>query len=183
MNRASVGPLAALACLVLFQGAMLGESAAGVTWTKPTGWTAQSERPMRAATYSIPAEFGEKNGAECGVYFFGAGQGGSVEDNVARWKAQFTERGAPAPAKVAKRTVHGIAMTTVDASGEYSGLGGPLSDGANKVAGYRLLGAIVSAPGGNVFIKCTGPLKTMSVNQPKFEQLLGSFQLQTRSKK
>ena len=27
-----------------------------------------------------------------------------------------------------------------------------------------------------IFIKCTGPLKTMSVNQPKFEQLLSSFQ-------
>jgi len=24
-------------------------------------------------------------------------------------------------------------------------------------------------------VKCTGPLKTMSVNQPKFEQLLSSF--------
>jgi hypothetical protein len=61
-------------------------------------------------------------------------------------------------------------------SGDYSGLGSPVSDGASKVGGYRLLGAIVSAPGGNVFIKCTGPLKTMGVNQPKFEQLLTSFQ-------
>ena len=170
--------LAVVSAAAVFQIAALAESAAGVSWTKPAGWTAQGQRPMRAATYAIVPEFREKSGAECGVYFFGAGQGGSVDDNVARWKAQFTERGAPAPAKVAKRTVHGLAMTTVDASGEYSGLGGPLSDGASKVAGYRLLGAIVMAPGGNIFIKCTGPLKTMSVNQPKFEQLLASFQPQ-----
>jgi hypothetical protein len=157
---------------------VLAESAAGVTWTAPAGWTLQAARPMRAATYAIAPEFGEKNGAECGVYFFGAGQGGSVDDNLARWKGQFTERGAPAAAKVAKRTVHGLAMTTIDVSGEYSGLGGPLSEGSSSVPGYRLLGAIVSAPGGNVFIKCTGPLTTMGVNQPKFDQLLSSFQAQ-----
>ena len=54
----------------------------------------------------------------------------------------------------------------------------PLSDGASKVAGYRLLGAIVTAPGGNIFVKCTGPLKTIGANQPKIEQLLSSFQPQ-----
>jgi len=153
------------------------QSAAGVKWTVPAGWTTQGARPMRAATYSIAPEFGEKSGAECGVYFFGPGQGGGIDDNIARWKAQFTGAGGvPAAAKVAKRTVHGLPMTTIDVSGEYSGLGGPLSDGASKAAGYRLLGAIVTAPGGNIFVKCTGPLKTMGANQPKVEQLLSSFQ-------
>lgn len=172
--RTSVALAVMLACAI----GVRGESAAGVRWTPPADWTAQGPRPMRAATYVIQPEFGEKNAGECGVYFFGAGQGGSIDDNIARWKGQFTERGAPVPAKVAKRTVHGLSATTVDVSGEYSGLGGPLSDGASKVAGYRLLGAIVSAPGGNIFVKCTGPLKTMSVNLPKFEQLLSSFQRQ-----
>ena len=170
--RALTATFLALGCAAVVSA----ESAAGVTWTAPAGWTAQAPRPMRAATYVIAPEFGEKTAAECGVYFFGAGQGGSVADNLARWKGQFTDRGGkPAAANVTTRTVHGLAMTTIDVSGEYSGLGGPFSDGASKVAGYRLLGAIVSAPGGNIFVKCTGPLKTMSVNQPKFEQLLSSF--------
>jgi hypothetical protein len=168
---------AAAIALTLGGALLLAESAAGVAWTAPAGWTRQAPRPMREATYVLAPEFGEKSGGECGVYFFGAGQGGSVDDNLARWKGQFTVTGAgPAPAKVAKRSVHGLAMTTIDVSGDYSGLGGPLSDGGGKVGGYRLLGAIVTAPGGNIFIKCTGPLKTMSVNQPKFEQLLSSFQ-------
>jgi len=173
--------LLAATTVVLSIGAagVLAESAAGVAWTAPAGWVSQAPRPMRAATYSLAPEFGEKAGAECGVFFFGTGQGGSVEDNIGRWISQFTVAGGgPAPAKVAKRTVHGLAMTTIDVSGDYSGLGGPFSDGAGKVGGYRLLGAIVTAPGGNIFIKCTGPLKTMSVNQPKFEQLLSSFQPQ-----
>lgn len=178
MTRPAGLAMIAAFAVTLGVAGLLAETAAGVAWTAPAGWTRQAPRPMREATYALAPEFGEKNAGECGVYFFGAGQGGSVDDNLARWKGQFTVTGGgPAPAKVAKRTVHGLAMTTIDVTGDYSGLGGPLSDGA-KVGGYRLLGAIVSAPGGNIFIKCTGPLKTMSVNQPKFEQLLSSFQPQ-----
>ena len=44
------------------------------------------------------------------------------------------------------------------------------------MSGYRLLGAIIEGPGGNVFIKFTGPAKTMAANQPNFQQLLDSFQ-------
>jgi hypothetical protein len=176
MTARPVRLVAAALVIVLVAAVVLAESAAGVTWTAPAGWAPQGSRPMRAATYMLAPEFGEKTGGECGVYFFGAGQGGSVDDNIARWKRQFTVAGgAPAPAKIGKRTVHGLAMTTIDVSGDYSGLGGPLSEGGGKVGGYRLLGAIVTAPGGNIFIKCTAPLKTMSVNQPKFEQLLSSF--------
>ena len=177
MTTSAVRSCALLFVCVVSAGTLGADSAAGVKWTPPAGWVAQGPRPMRAATYSIPPEFGEKSSGECGVYFFGVGQGGSVDDNIARWKGQFTDRGgAPAAAKVAKRTVHGLPVTTVDVSGEYSGLGGPLSEGSSKVSGYRLLGAIVAAPGGNIFVKCTGPMKTMSVNQPKFEELLLSFQ-------
>ena len=39
---------------------------------------------------------------------------------------------------------------------------------------YRLLGAIVEGPDGNVFFKFTGPAKTIAANQLKFEMLLNS---------
>jgi len=129
---------------------------------------------MRAATYTIPPEFGEKSSGECGVYFFGAGQGGSVDANIERWKGQFTNAGKPAAAVVAKRTAHGIAMTTIDVAGEYSGLGGPIA-ASKPVPGYRLLGAIVEGPGGNIFIKFTGPAKTIAANKAKYDSLLASF--------
>src|SRR5262245_27998711 len=51
-------------------------SAGGVRWTVPAGWQASAERPMRVATYTIPAASGGEAG-ECGVFFFGRGQGGS----------------------------------------------------------------------------------------------------------
>lgn len=166
-----------LLLLCLWSVAVFAESAAGLHWDAPAGWVSQGERPMRAATYQIAPAAGDKAAAECGVYFFGAGQGGSVEANLERWKGQFTgPAGKPAVATVAKRTVRGFAITTIAASGDYSGLGGPMAAAPKLAAGYRLLGAIVEGPGGNVFIKLTGPAKTIAANQPKFEQLLASFQ-------
>jgi len=131
---------------------------------------------MRAATYRIPPAAGDKDGAECGVYFFGAGQGGSVEANVERWRDQFKGAdGKTATAKVAKRIVNGLTLTTIESAGTYSGMGGPMAPGA-PVAGYRLLGAIVEGPGGNLFIKFTGPAKTIAANQQKFQQMIASLQ-------
>ncbi len=146
-----------LLVLVLCSTALLADSVAGLKWTPPAGWKSTGSTSMRAATYPVPTVAGDKDAAECAVYFFGAGQGGSVQANMDRWKGQFTgPGGAPAAAKIAKTTVHGLPVTTIDVSGAYSGMAGP---GAAPVAaqGYRLLGAIIEGPGGNVFIKFTGP--------------------------
>ena len=86
--------------------------------------------------------------------------------------------GKPANTKVAKRTVHDLPVTTIDVTGEYSGAGGPTATVKTVKAGYRLLGAIVESPGGNVFLKFTGPVKTIAANERNFQQLLESFQKQ-----
>jgi hypothetical protein len=130
---------------------------------------------MRAATYAVAPAPGDSAAAECALYFFGAGQGGSVQANLDRWKGQFSAGGKPAPPTIAARTLHGVKMTTIDVAGEYSGLGGPMA-AAKAVPGYRLLGAIIEAPGGNVFVKFTGPMKTIAANSAKYEQLLSSIE-------
>jgi hypothetical protein len=170
--RTRILPLLCLCSVTVF-----AESAAGVRWTAPAGWANEGSRPMRAATYMIAPASGDKASAECGVYFFGPGQGGTVEANLERWKGQFKGAdGKVAPAQVAKRTVHGLVVTTIDTAGEYSGMGGPMASSSAPVPGYRLLGAIVAGVGGNVFVKFTGPAKTIAANQQKFELLLSSFQ-------
>jgi hypothetical protein len=152
------------------------QSAAGLKWTMPAGWKSEAPRPMRAATYSVPPAPGDQTGGEVVINYFGPGQGGSVDANIERWKAQVQgQDGKPAPATIAKRTVRGIPMTTVDASGAYSGMGGPMMAPSKSVPGYRLLGAIVEGAGGSVFVKFTGPAKTVAANRPKFDQLLASF--------
>jgi hypothetical protein len=121
---------------------------------------------MRAATYTV-------DDAECVVYFFGQGQGGSVQANMDRWKGQF---GPSATAKTADRVIHGLKVTTIDIAGSYSGMAGPMGGAAPAKPGYRMLGAIIENPGGNIFLKFAGPAKTIGTNQGKFEQLLGSFE-------
>jgi hypothetical protein len=166
-----------IAILVLTSTALFAESAAGLRWTAPAGWKSEAARPMRAATYSIPLSAGDQGVAECVVNFFGPGQGGGVEANVERWRGQVLGAdGKPAQAKIDNRTVRGIAITRVDASGTYTGMGGPMMGGSKPVAGYRLIGAIAEGRGGNVFFKLTGPAKTIAAQEKQFDQLLSSLE-------
>jgi hypothetical protein len=155
---------------------LLAESVAGLKWTAPSNWKNQGQRPMRAATYTIPLAAGDTTEAECAVYFFGEGQGGSIQANLDRWKGQVVAAsGKPADAQIQHKTIHGLAVTTIDSTGVYTGMGGPTAAEKTASHGYRLIGAIVEGPGGNVFIKCTGPTKTIAANQAAFDQLVNSF--------
>lgn len=168
-----------VASLALISASLLAESAAGIRWTAPAGWKAEGPRPMRAATYSIAPMAGDSAGGECVVNFFGPGQGGGVDANIERWKGQVQgPDGKPAPAKIDKRTVRGVPITIVDSSGSYTGMGGPMMASPKVVPGYRLLGAIVEGPGGNVFFKLTGPAKTIASQQKNFDQLLASIEFE-----
>ena len=148
------------------------ETGAGVRWTAPASWQAQAARPMRAATYVVPAADDKEDG-ECGIYYFGQGKGGSVDDNMKRWIGQFEP--AQQEAQPHKRTVSGLNVTTIDLSGTYTGAGGPMATAKTIKPGYRLLGAIVEAPEGLIFIKFTAPAKTAAANQANFENLLKSL--------
>ncbi|MEQ1884906.1 MAG: hypothetical protein ABL967_07575 [Bryobacteraceae bacterium] len=155
------------------------ESVAGLKWTPPSGWKSVGTQTMRAATYPVPAAAGGKEGGECVVYFFGKDQGGSIDANLQRWKSQFqTPDGKPAEASIKVRSVNGIAVNTIDASGSYTGMGGPVVQNKSLSQGYRLLGAIFVNPEGNIFLKFTGPRKTVTANEQRFEQLLTSFSKQ-----
>ena len=131
---------------------------------------------MRAATYTVPAVPADTESAECVVYFFGAGSGGSVEANMERWKGQILKAdGKPADAQIVKRTIHALPVTMIDSTGTYTGMGGPLAPDATVKPQYRMIGAVIENPGGNLFLKFTGPVKTVTQNKAKFDQLLQSF--------
>lgn len=143
------------------------DSGAGIKWTAPANWKAEAQRPMRLATYTVVPVPADSEPAECGVYYFGPGQGGSVQANMDRWIGQFQSKD---PAKRDERVVHGLKVTTVDVSGAYTGMA------AAAKPNYRLLGAIVEGPQGSVFFKLTGPARTIAQSQAAFEKLLASLQ-------
>jgi hypothetical protein len=163
--------------LVLLSLAMVGmaraDQAGGLAWSAPADWKSQGERPMRAATYSIPAAKGDSEPAELAVFYFGESSGGGVDANVKRWIDQFQKAdgsSAAKDAKVKKEKIAGLPATAVEVKGTY--MGGSMMGPSAPKPGYRLLGAIVEGPGGNVFFKLTGPEKTVSGAEKAFRKLI-----------
>jgi len=147
-------------------------AAAGLAWTLPAGWTIGAPRSMRVATYAIPAAQGDAEGAECAVFYFGAGQGGGVDANLQRWIGQFQ------PASKSKRStkqVNGVTVSLADVSGTYTAHGGSMSQAQGDKPDWRLLGAIAEGPQGAVFFKLAGPAKTVAAASQGFDALVGSL--------
>jgi hypothetical protein len=175
MNVRRLGILAAAAAAIVSSTALLlaeqGISSAGVRWTIPNGWTSQPPRAMRVATYRVPAAKDAEAG-ECGVFYFGKGQGGSADENIARWGDQF-EGGKPV---TTVETVSGLKVHRVQIAGTYLAPSGPMMQSSGKKPGYRLLGAIVEAPEGLVFFKCTGPAATIAASERAFDGMVKSLE-------
>jgi len=168
-SRAALAAIAFAAAAIL--AAAQGITSAGIQWTVPAGWTEQPPRPMRVATYGVPAAKGAEAG-ECGIFYFGKSQGGSPQENISRWGAQF--EGSPAPV-TSVETVNGMKVHRAQTSGTYLAPSGPMMQSSGKKPGYRLLGAIVEAPEGLVFFKCTGPAPTIAAGERSFEGLVKSI--------
>ena len=173
--RLAVAALLFAASAELF--AAQGVSSAGIQWAIPAGWTEQPARAMRVATYVVPGKGADAG--ECGVFYFGKSQGGTAQENIARWGSQF--EGSPSP-KTTLETVAGMKVHRVEASGTYLAPGGPAMQSQGKKPGYRLIGAIVEAPDGLVFFKCTGPAATIAANEKAFDGLVKSIRKSSSAK-
>lgn len=148
----------------------------GLKWTPPSNWENKGASGMRAATYIAPPAKGDTEGAECAV--FDGGIGGGVQANIDRWIGQFEQAdgsSSASKAKQSKETINGMTVTMVDLTGVFAGGGMAMGQPSIKKPGYRLLGAIVEAPGGEVFFKMTGPAQTMAAAQADFQKMLKSI--------
>jgi hypothetical protein len=147
-------------------------TAAGVLWSYPSRWTKGGPRQMRVVTYIIPAAQGDTEPGECAVSYFGSGAGGDAEMNIMRWSGQF--EGAPAPLRK-DATVDGMNVVKVQIAGNYLAPAGPMMEATGKKENFRLYGAIVDAPEGKLFFKCTGPAKTVEGAASELDALIGSL--------
>ncbi len=151
---------------------IVSNSAAGVSWSVPSGWTIGPARQMRVATYTVPAAEGDEEAGECAVFYFGKDQGGNVEANINRWARQF--EGSPDVERSSKE-INGLNVALVKIAGTFLSPGGPMMQSQGRKDDYRLLGAIVEAPQGSVFFKCTGPSNTISSAEEEFGALVESL--------
>ena len=121
------------------------------TFAVPEGWKKVTpSSPMRKAQLEI-AQGSDK--AEVTFFQFGAGEGGTPVENVARWFAQFP--GSDDKRKTENVQTGSVKITFAATEGTFSsGMpGGPTT----PMTDYALCGAILESPDGNVFIKMTGP--------------------------
>ena len=140
----------------------------GLSSTLPASWV--DEKPsssMRLAQYRVPGR-GSNGDANLVLYYFGQGQGGSADANIARWQSQFTtaEGGVVEP-KLETMEVNGIAVTVVELRGHYArGVGmGPVGTAAPD---QILLAAIVESTQGNIHIQLHGPANTVSMQRDAY---------------
>ena len=145
---------------------------AGIVWSAPARWQKQGDRPLRLATYAVPGPGGESNRAECALYYLGPHQGGGVEANVERWLGEFENA---TPALQSGGEVAGMAVSRLEVSGTYVAHGGPDMGAIGRHADWKLIAAIVEGPAGPVFIKLTGPLRTVDGARKDFEALIGGM--------
>jgi len=143
----------------------------------PSGWTENPpSRMFRAAEFVIPSAKEGGDDAQMIVYYFGPGQGGGVEDNLARWKGMFTnEDGQPVgddAVAIEKMETNGLTVTTIDVTGRYSDMMSRPNQAGPTSEAYRLLGAIVETQDGKWFFKGVGPAPTMDANHDAFMAML-----------
>lgn len=145
-----------------------------ITWLDPPSFKrVPPSNPMRKASYVVPRADGDAEDGELTVFYFGPGQGGSIDANVDRWVGQFGQV-KPGDVKRADREANGLRQHTVELeSGTFSagmGMGG----GGKGRENYGLVGGIVESPSGAYFFKMTGPSKTVKKAKPEFYKLLDS---------
>src|SRR6266404_2072893 len=87
----------------------------------PGGWLSETpSSSMRVAQYRLPAAEGDSEAASLVVYYFGPGQGGSVEANLDRWISQILQAdgsSSKSKARTETMTVNGMKTTLLDVSG------------------------------------------------------------------
>jgi hypothetical protein len=142
----------------------------------PKDWkTVEATSSMRLAQWSYGAR------SEIVVFYFGEGQGGSVEANLDRWYGQFEQPDGSSTrerAKVTKSKVGVLTVTRADVQGTY---GAPVRPGAaerHNEPDYRMIAAIVEGPSGPWFIRFLGPAKEVSVGETSFDAFLSGLRLE-----
>jgi hypothetical protein len=137
----------------------------------PEGWLRQKPaNRMRKAQFKLPRAEGDEHDGELTVI----PAFGGMEANLQRWRAQFKE--GPQPL-INNRKVSGLDVSIVQIDGTYLYKARPMdpAETAQERPDYRVLAAIVQAPGGQLFFKSFGPRSTMEKWQEAFTDMVDSF--------
>ncbi|HSO82822.1 hypothetical protein [Thiocapsa sp.] len=137
----------------------------------PDAWVAETPKSeMRQLQFKIPAPPGGEggDGAEFVVYFFGPGQGGTLDANIERWQSQFQgPDGAPVEPTVTQIGTETIPATLVELRGSYGRSVG-MGPGDEVQADRMLLAGVVESPEGNLYPQMHGPAELVAAQREGF---------------
>ena len=106
-------------------------------------------------------------------YFFGEGQGGSVEANIARWKGQFEPGATSKSEEIQLDGIEGKKATIIHIQGTF--LSGPPFGGTKTpIPEHAMLGAIIPGAEAPIFIKLTGNEASVESIAATFKELVSS---------
>ncbi|MGO9109217.1 MAG: hypothetical protein ACLP9L_08295 [Thermoguttaceae bacterium] len=146
-----------------------------VHFSVPKSWIPKSHSQMLKAEFAIPKAEGDKEDGRLTVTHLG----GSLEENVKRWKGQFGDK----LDKENEETIDagGVKITLVDLTGTFEDSRAPMMASGPAVSrpDYRMLGAIFQVPGDDLlyFIKCYGPKKTITARADEVKEYLRSLKV------
>jgi hypothetical protein len=139
---------------------------------------------MRVAQYELPAAEGDTEAASLVVFYFGPGQGGSVQANLDRWMGQIQQPNGGSSkdkAKTETLTVNGMNVTLLDVTGAYAG--GDMGRAPGQAKGdYRMRAGVIESPKGAYFVKLVGPEKTVGKWDDSFIAFIKSAEFTSGSK-
>lgn len=158
----------------LSQVVSLGQSTVSLldyTAAVPKGWSPRHpSSTMRLAEFTAAAD-----GAEVIVYFFGPGQGGPVDANLARWKSQFSN---PAGGAVSETVTHDKAafpLTVAEYRGTYArGIGAGSSAEAAR-PNHVLVAVVAETPKGVLFFQLFGPAAAVDAQRDAYVAFVRSL--------
>jgi len=132
--------------------------------TVPTGWTSRApSSTMRLAEYATGGT------AEVVVYFFGKGQGGPPDANLARWKSQFSNpSGGKVYESVSRDTSGLFPLTIAEYRGSYARGIGTGADADAARPDHTLIAVVAETPRGTLFFQCFGPTAAVAAQKTAY---------------
>jgi hypothetical protein len=150
-------------------GAGEDEGEISFDWSMPDGWSQLPTRNM----HLLDIKAGPDPDVECSLSV----AGGSVLDNVNRWRGQFGQPAIDATAieKLPRQMLLEHDALRIEIEGAFAGMGAAKS-GAPK-AGFKLIGLIAGTDDQQVFVKMTGPKAAVEQQSAALDQFAGSLRV------
>lgn len=145
----------------------------GLATRVPDSWQAQTpSSSFRLAQFVVPGA----SAADCVYFYFGPGQGGSVDANIERWRSQFRSAdGGPVQAQVERIRAGDIPVTLIQLAGSYARSMG-VGQSVAAIPDQMMRVAMAETPQGNLIIQLYGARATVTAQGAAFDAMVRALQ-------